>query len=197
MRETQVQSLGREDPLEKEMATHSSALAWRIPWTEEPGRLQSVGSQRVGHDWVASLSLFKAFNPLLTVLQLLNIVRKYCILKFTLNGLFELSQLWVETLPSYKTPCSLPVQPRTFRLSQRGSQQRTESFCPSWLTGICPQWVPRPHCSGCWRARRSPSRSQRWWRGGWQRWAASEWGKRRKKRKSEKGGTALLSAVCL
>ena len=50
MRETQVQSLGREDPLEKEMATHSSILAWRIPWMEEPGRLQSRGSQRVGHD---------------------------------------------------------------------------------------------------------------------------------------------------
>ena len=42
--------LGSEDPLEKEMATHSSILAWRIPWTEEPGRLQSTGSQRVGHD---------------------------------------------------------------------------------------------------------------------------------------------------
>ena len=49
-RETWVQSLGRGDPLEKEMATHSSILAWRIPWTEEPGRLQSTGSQRVGHD---------------------------------------------------------------------------------------------------------------------------------------------------
>ena len=49
-RETWVQSLGREDPLENEMATHSSILAWRIPWTEEPGRLQSTGSQRVGHD---------------------------------------------------------------------------------------------------------------------------------------------------
>ena len=48
--ETQVQSLGWEDPLEKEMATHSSILAWRIPWIEEPGKLQSTGSQRVGHD---------------------------------------------------------------------------------------------------------------------------------------------------
>ena len=48
--ETQVQSLGWEDPLEKEMANHSSILAWRIPWTEKPGGLQSMGSQRVGHD---------------------------------------------------------------------------------------------------------------------------------------------------
>ena len=50
MRETQVQSLGREDPLEKEMATHSSTLAWKIPRMEEPGGIQSMGSQRVGHD---------------------------------------------------------------------------------------------------------------------------------------------------
>ena len=57
MWETRVWSLGREDPLEKEMATHSSTLAWRIPWREERGRLQSTGSQRVGHDWATSLSL--------------------------------------------------------------------------------------------------------------------------------------------
>ena len=50
MWETWFQSLGREDPLEKEMAIHSSILAWEIPWTEKPGRLQSMGSQRVGHD---------------------------------------------------------------------------------------------------------------------------------------------------
>ena len=49
MWETQVRSLGQEDPLEKEMATHSSILAWKIQWTEDPGRLQSMGSQRVGH----------------------------------------------------------------------------------------------------------------------------------------------------
>ena len=55
MRETQLRSLGQEDPLEEEMATHSSTLAWRIPWREEPGRLQSMGSQRVGRDWAPSL----------------------------------------------------------------------------------------------------------------------------------------------
>ena len=54
MWETRVRSLGREDPLEKEMVTHSSILAWRISWAEEPGRLQSMGSQRVGHDWATS-----------------------------------------------------------------------------------------------------------------------------------------------
>ena len=56
MWETRVQSLGQEDPLEKAMATHSSTLAWKIPWTEDPGRLQFMGSQRVGHDRVTSLS---------------------------------------------------------------------------------------------------------------------------------------------
>ena len=50
MQEIWVPSLGREDPLEKEMVTHSSILAWKMPWTEEPGRLQSMGSQRVGHN---------------------------------------------------------------------------------------------------------------------------------------------------
>ena len=50
VRETWVQSLGREDPLEKEMATHSSTLAWKIPWMEEPGGLQFMGLRRVGHD---------------------------------------------------------------------------------------------------------------------------------------------------
>ena len=59
MRETWVQSLGREDPLEKEMATHTSTLAWKIPWMDESGRLQSLGSQRVRHD--CALHLFIAF----------------------------------------------------------------------------------------------------------------------------------------
>ena len=53
--ETQVQSLGQEDSLEKEMATHSSILAWRIPWIEEPSRLQSMGSQRVRHNWATNI----------------------------------------------------------------------------------------------------------------------------------------------
>ena len=59
MQETQVQSLGWEDPLEKEMVTLSSILAWRIPWTEEPGELQSMGSQRVGLDRATKRKNFK------------------------------------------------------------------------------------------------------------------------------------------
>ena len=61
MQETQVRSLGQEDPLEKEMATHSSTLAWKIPQTEERGRLQSLGSQRVGHNWATSLLCYKIY----------------------------------------------------------------------------------------------------------------------------------------
>ena len=71
VRETRVRSLGWEDPLEKEMATHSSTLAWKIPWTEEPG-LQSMGSQRVGHDWATSLH-FMPFLSLSEQKSLLNI----------------------------------------------------------------------------------------------------------------------------
>ena len=56
MRETWVRFLGQEDPLEKEKAIHSSTLAWKIPWMEEPDRLQSMGSQTVRHDWATSLS---------------------------------------------------------------------------------------------------------------------------------------------
>ena len=59
MQETWVQSLGQEGPLKKEMATYSSILAWRIPWIEEPGRLQSMRSQRVGHDWSDSVCMYE------------------------------------------------------------------------------------------------------------------------------------------
>ena len=58
MQETWVRSLGQEDPLEKGMATHSSILAWRIPWTQEPGGLQSMESQRVRHDWKTNTFTF-------------------------------------------------------------------------------------------------------------------------------------------
>ena len=63
MRETCVRSLVQEDPLEKEMATHSSTFAWRIPWREEPGRLQSMGLHRVGQDWATLLSLSRISLP--------------------------------------------------------------------------------------------------------------------------------------
>ena len=62
MQETPVWSLGQENPLEKEMATHSSIFAWEIPWIEEPGRLQFMGSQRVGHDWSTTSCLSMHFG---------------------------------------------------------------------------------------------------------------------------------------
>ena len=74
VQETWVRSLGWEDPLEKEMATHSSILAWKISWTEGPGRLQSMGSQRVGHDWATNTHLL-SLNPL--YLKAYSITQKY------------------------------------------------------------------------------------------------------------------------
>ena len=68
MQKTWVWSLGQEDPLEKETATHSSILTWRIPWTEKPGRLQSMGLQRVGHDWVTSIKDYIYSFDLLTII---------------------------------------------------------------------------------------------------------------------------------
>ena len=82
MRETWVWSLGRKNPLEKEMATHSSILAWRIPWTEEPGGLQSTGLQRVEHNWATSLSL--SFSKRYEDRLLIHHQREYM---FLLNGL--------------------------------------------------------------------------------------------------------------
>ena len=105
-RETQVRSLGWEDPLEKEMATHSSTLAWKIPWTEERGRLQSMGSKRVRHDWATTLSLTEDSWSLIfaTLFNLFpcclgwSIERKFCFLLIgSWNGeeYFNLSLSWV------------------------------------------------------------------------------------------------------
>ena len=69
MQKTRVWSPGREDPLEKEMATHSSILAWRIPWTEEPGGLQSMWLKRAGHDWAMNTTLYIIPQILIQSLQ--------------------------------------------------------------------------------------------------------------------------------
>ena len=78
MRETGVRFPGREDSLEKEMEIHSSTLAWKIPWTEEPDMLQSMGSQRVGHDRVTSLSLSSDVHNIISEL--------FCRIKSPANG---------------------------------------------------------------------------------------------------------------
>ena len=64
IQETRVQSLGQQDPLDKGMVTHSSILTWKIPWTEEPGRLQSIGSRRVGHNWATNTVTCDWFWPI-------------------------------------------------------------------------------------------------------------------------------------
>ena len=106
MQETRVQSLGREDPLEKEMATHSSTLAWRIPWREEPGRLQSTRSQRVGHNWATSLSLFK----LHLLIQNLQCNMILLILNLPFKGFFEYT---IQVFPVDQLVKNLPAMQET------------------------------------------------------------------------------------
>ena len=118
VQETGVRSLGREDPLEKEMATHSSTLAWKIQWTEEPGRPQPMGSQRVQHNWATSLTqakwadveqgwawsvLLLKQTPLLHWLALRNVVDKcdYFCVCWTFTEAFFLSQQSVTLLNQY------------------------------------------------------------------------------------------------
>jgi len=86
MEETRVRSLDWEDPLEEGMATHSSILAWRIPWTEEPGRLQSMGLQRVGYNRVTEYTYDSIYmNIYIYIHEALNIWHILCILRFFRN----------------------------------------------------------------------------------------------------------------
>ena len=82
MQETWVRSLGWEDPLKKEMATHSSILAWKIPWMEERGRLQSMGSQIVGHDWATSLTHKRLYTIWLISLSVIPSIQFSCSVVF-------------------------------------------------------------------------------------------------------------------
>ena len=96
--ENWVRSLGQEDPLEKEMATHSSTLAWKIPWTEECSRLQAMGSQRVGHDWMTSLHFFYTLNEdchLMWTLFKINVLS----LRWRLNATETRFRKWMFCLP--------------------------------------------------------------------------------------------------
>ena len=101
MRETQVQFLGREDPLKKEIATHSGTLAWKIPWTEEPGRLQSMGLQRVGHDWTrlhtltrpSGQDLLAPFSSLKKRSHSFNSINKCSLKTYHVPGIFKTMNL--------------------------------------------------------------------------------------------------------
>ena len=102
MWEIWIRSLGWEDPLEKEMATHSSTLSWRIPRMEEPGGLQSMGSQRVGHYWATSLSFFLSF---LTIMFLKIILDTQHVLATNLSLILHLCVTfftWVKCSQTYK-----------------------------------------------------------------------------------------------
>ena len=124
----QVQSLGWENPLEKETVTHSSILAWRIPWTEEPGGLQSLESQRVGHDWATEHrhTTSTAEIYFLTVLEA-EIPRPWCCQDGLLRPLY-LACEWQPSCCVLKWPClcarapmvSLPLSSRTSVLLDSG-----------------------------------------------------------------------------
>ena len=107
MQESQVQSLGQEDPLEKGMATHFSILAWEIPRTGESGRQKSMGSQRVGHDWVTNFHFHCYIYSLFSSLGYLSSSSYYL-------PLLSLLTTWVPSSSSYQTPS---VPHITFKLN--------------------------------------------------------------------------------
>ena len=115
MQETWVRPLGQEDPQEKEMATHSSTLAWKIPWAEKPGRLQSVGSQRVRHDWATSLSF-----PVVLVF--------YCCCNTNYHKLGGLKQHQLSSVQSSRSVVSYSLWPHGL--------QHARPPCPSPIPGV-------------------------------------------------------------
>jgi len=129
MWKTRVWSLGLEDPLEKEMATHSCTLAWKIPWTEEPCRLQSMGSQRVGHDWATSLHFFTLTAPLgrlyMCYLKLLQSLQLWGSLNQRVGG-------WTSTLP-------LLLQMDNSEKIHKQTSNAAMFFRGSWLWNTLPK----------------------------------------------------------
>jgi len=125
MQETWVRSLGQEDPLEKEMATHFSILAWRIPCTEEPGRLQSMGSQRVGHDWVTSL----IFSSILTVFFFFPLALSFSKLScfFRLCFSFSSGLLFEMLIPLWLSPF-FSIEPWLYHLAISHSQRASSEL---------------------------------------------------------------------
>ena len=140
MRETRVQSLGREDLLEKEMATHPSILAWEILWTEEPGRQQPMGSQRVRHDWVTERLQFFSYTHTHTHTMFLDWKNQYCENDYTtqsnLQIQWNLYQITNGIFHRTKTK-SFAIHMETQKtLSSQSSLEKEESSWknqPSWL----------------------------------------------------------------
>ena len=137
MQETRVQSLGWEDPLEKEMATHSSILAQKIPWMEEPGGLQSMGSQRVGHDCATSLH----FTSPITESPCFPYPHQHSVLSkdFDIANLANVDYeqccggLVTKSCPTLATP---GLQPSMFLYPQDSPGKNTEVGCHFLLQGI-------------------------------------------------------------
>ena len=97
MQKIHVRSLGQEDPVEEDMATHSSILAWRIPWTEEHGGLQSIGSQRVRHD-------FSDWARMQVNNTIMNIIRVWCYSLMRIFCLEQIARTEINILKSYRKP---------------------------------------------------------------------------------------------
>ena len=135
VRETRVRSLGWEDPLEKEMATHSSTLAWKILWTGEPGRLQSMRSQRVGLDWATSLSLkaTEAYSEKCWKLIYESILFQRAD-KTTSNYLPSLSWQKIRIITGKISNDSVPPNPDWGGWPDRNSHRLEQCLCPRvWL----------------------------------------------------------------
>ena len=119
MRETRVQSLGQEDLLEKGMATHSSIHAWRISWTEEPGGLQSTGSQRVRHNWVTNTFTFHSVNiPFICTGKPINLCNwlscDFCFIVVVWNWTHNCSKVCLDITAAL---CTVQNRPRTLFMS--------------------------------------------------------------------------------
>ena len=131
MRETGVRSLGWEDPLEKEMAIHSCTLAWKIPWMEEPDRLQSMGSQRVRHDFTFT------FPPIKMLLDPPRTHHHRCLLKDLI--LSQVSSFFSLFVPFYeaKDADSLSHCNKTFLLMARSSYHPSQPILPASNSRTC------------------------------------------------------------
>ena len=147
MRETRVRSLGQEDPLEKEMATHSSTLVWRIPWREEPGRLQSMGSQRVQHNWTTSLSLFTLTRPESGLNIMLNIILGVFVRVFPERLTFDLVDE-IKRLPSTML-VGLSQSTEAWIEQKVDWESVLSAWLPSWDIHVLLSWDRSSHHRCC------------------------------------------------
>ena len=125
MLETWVWSLGQEDPLEKEMATCSGTLAWKIPWTEESGKQWSMGSQRVGHNWATLLALFTFIS------RCRPLDHGFCIFQMNWNSLIVFQSDWTH-LCTHLQSVKVLVVPHFLRFFKKLSPHDNSSLFPCW-----------------------------------------------------------------